>query len=211
MPFLGISDDETAWVAVRVEENGQVRRKGVVQLSARTEEVLHHHYGQPAGGSGALQLPDDVNNVDLAQSGFAWFSSVVGAVRLGNSQSVTFGEARGVRGEVVSDVLVGTGNRVWVAAAEGPGYYFRQTFEFRMPQAVRAARPLALALDAVGDVWGAGGNGLVRFDGTDWQIYGADVLPVSSFVDLEADPEGRLWVLAEDRVLIVGPGRRIEE
>ncbi|MCB9633584.1 MAG: hypothetical protein H6721_15820 [Sandaracinus sp.] len=211
LPFFGITDDETAWVAVRVEENGQVRRKGVVQLSARTEEVLHHHYGQPAGGSGALQLPDDTNNVDLGQSGFAWFSSVVGAVRLGNSQSVTFGEARGVRGEVVSDVLVGTGNRVWVAAAEGPGYYFQQTFEFRMPQAVRAARPLALALDAVGDVWGAGSNGLVRFDGTDWQIYGADVLPVSSFVDLEADPEGRLWVLAEDRVLIVGPGRRIEE
>ncbi|MCU0677242.1 MAG: hypothetical protein MUE69_31195, partial [Myxococcota bacterium] len=100
-------------------------------------------------------LPDDVGNVELAQSGYAWFSSVVGAVRHGDSQSVTFGEARGVRGEVVSDVLLGVGNRVWVAAAEGPGYYFRQSFEFRMPQAVRAARPLALALDPNGDVWGA--------------------------------------------------------
>lgn len=211
LPFLGVNDDETAWVAVRVTEGGQTRRKGVVQISARTEEVLHHHVGQPAGGSGALQLPDDVGNVELGQSGYAWFSSVVGAVRHGDSQSVTFGEARGVRGEVVSDVLLGVGNRVWVAAAEGPGYYFRQSFEFRMPQAVRAARPLALALDPNGDVWGAGPNGLVRYDGTDWQIYGADVLPVTSFVDVESDPEGTLWILSTDRVLIVSPGRRIED
>lgn len=211
LPFLGVNDDETAWVAVRVTENGQTRRKGVVQISARTEDVLHHHVGQPAGGSGALQLPDDVGNVELAQTGYAWFSSVVGAVRHGDSQSVTFGEARGVRGEVVSDVLLGVGNRVWVAAAEGPGYYFRQSFEFRMPQAVRAARPLALALDPNGDVWGAGPSGLVRYDGTDWQIYGADVLPVTSFVDVESDPEGTLWVLSTDRVLIVSPGRRIED
>lgn len=211
LPFLAVADDETAWIAVRVLENGEPKRRGVVQLSARSEEVLHHHYGQPAGGAGALQLPDDVGNVDLAQSGFAWFSSVVGAVRLGNSQSVTFGEARGVRGEVVSDVLVGTGNRVWVAAAEGPGYYFRQSFEFRMPRAVRDARPLALALDPNGHVWGAGNAGLVRFDGNDWQLYGADVLPVTSFVDLEIDADGRLWALAEDRVLILGPGRRIED
>ena len=211
LPFLGVNDDETAWVAVRVTEGGQTRRRGVVQISARTEEVLHHHFGQPAGGSGALQLPDDVGNVELAQTGYAWFSSVVGAVRHGDSQSVTFGEARGVRGEVVSDVLLGVGNRVWVAAAEGPGYYFRQSFEFRMPQAVRAARPLALALDPNGDVWGAGPSGLVRYDGTDWQIYGADVLPVTSFVDVESDPDGTLWVLSTDRVLIVSPGRRIED
>ncbi len=209
LPFLAVADDETAWVALRLSEGGEPRRRGVVQLSPQSEEVLHHHYGQPAGGAGALQLPDDVGNVDLAQSGFAWFSSVVGAVRLGNSQSVTFGEARGVRGEVVSDVLVGTGNRVWVAAAEGPGYYFRQSFEFRMPRAVRDARPLALALDPNGHVWGAGNAGLVRFDGNDWQIYGADALPTTSFTDLEIDADGRLWVLAEDRVLILGPGRRI--
>ncbi|MCU0676640.1 MAG: hypothetical protein MUE69_28085, partial [Myxococcota bacterium] len=88
LPFVGVNDDETAWVAVRVTEGGQTRRKGVVQISARTEEVLHHHVGQPAGGSGALQLPDDVGNVELAQSGYAWFSSVVGAVRHGDSQSV---------------------------------------------------------------------------------------------------------------------------
>jgi ligand-binding sensor domain-containing protein len=80
-----------------------------------------------------------------------------------------------------------------------------------MPQAVRAARPLALALDPNGDVWGAGPNGLVRYDGTDWQIYGADVLPVTSFVDVESDPEGTLWILSTDRVLIVSPGRRIED
>src|SRR5690606_35531467 len=32
LPFLGIADDETAWVALRVLENGQPRPKGVVQL-----------------------------------------------------------------------------------------------------------------------------------------------------------------------------------
>ncbi|MBX3246010.1 MAG: hypothetical protein KF901_02370 [Myxococcales bacterium] len=211
LPFLGVANDETAWVALRARDRGRERAFGVVQLDPRSDDVLHHHAGRPAGGRGALQLPDEVTGIDLGQEGFAWFGSVVGAVRIGNFQSVTFGEARGVRGEVVSDVLVGAANKVWVAAAEGPGYYFRQTFEFRMPQAVRDARPLALALDAQGHVWGAGPRGLVRYDGSDWLVIGeGSSLPTTDLVDVETDAEGRLWILARDRVLVLGPGRRVE-
>ena len=118
---------------------------------------------------------------------------------------MTFGEARGVRGEVVSDVLVGTQNKIWVAAAEGPGYYFQQTFEFRMPEAVREARPIALTLDGQGRVWAAGPSSLLRYDDGDWAIYGEEQgLPSTGFVDIESDAGGRLWVLGRDRVLVLG-------
>ena len=111
---------------------------------------------------------------------------------------MTFGEARGVRGEVVSDVLVGPAAKVWMAAAEGPGYYFRQSFEFRMPADVIAARPMALALTSDGAIWGAGGGGLLRYADGAWTVYGdadADGIDDSGYLDIEGDATGRLWVL----------------
>ncbi len=211
VPMLGVTDDETFWVAVRVGTEERARPRGVAVFSGAEGPVVYHHHGSnPAtDGEGSLQLIDDIGNIDLNESGMAWFSTLNGAVRLGNHQAVVFGEARGVRGEVVSDVLVGGEGRVWVAAAEGPGYYFNRAFEFRMPAAVRAARPIALALDATGHVWGAGPNGLVQYDGSNWSIYGNDSgLPTTELVDIEGDAAGNLWLLGRDQVVLLGPPRR---
>ena len=211
-PLLGVTDDETFWVALRVEQNGQPRARGVAVFAGEDGPVVYHHsQSDPAtDGEGALRLIDQIDNMDLNESGMAWFSTLSGAVRIGNHQAVVFGEARGVRGEVVSDVLVGGEGRVWVAAAEGPGYYFNRSFEFRMPAAVRAARPLRLALDVNGDVWGAGPNGLVHFDGENWAVHGGEEsgLPTTQFVDIEGDAAGRLWLLARDQVLVLGRPQR---
>jgi hypothetical protein len=206
-PLIGVRDDEETWLALRVrmpDGTGPVMR-GVAQING--ENVLYHHSrSDPAiDGEGSLVMPDDFSNIDVNEEGNVWFSTLNGAVRIGNHQAIVFGEARGVRGEVVSDVLVGTQARVWVAAAEGPGYYYNREFEFRMPQAVRATRPIGLALDPRGNIWGAGPNGLVRYDGNDWSVFAADSgLPTTELVDVEATADGEVWVLARDRVIVLG-------
>ena len=213
-PMLGVTDEEELWLALRVadasRESGS-RLRGVAVFRGEGEDVVYHHAASEpeVDGEGALRMPDDFGNIDLNDPGMAWFSTLVGAVRLGNSQAVVFGEARGVRGEVVSDVLVGSRGRLWVAAAEGPGYRQQQRFEFRMPQAVREARPTALALGPQGEVWAAGPNGLLVYEDDAWTIFGEERgLPTEQLVDVEVDAGGRIWLLARDRVLMLGRAER---
>lgn len=208
VPMMAAASDGSVWVAVRLRgaTPGAGRLRGVAVLRPDDETITYHHRGATpeTDGPGALSMPDDFSNLDLADAPNAWLSTISGAVRLGDAQAVVFGEARGVRGEVVSDVLVGTEGKVWMAAAEGPGYYFNREFEFRMPANVKAARPIALALDRQGRVWGAGGNGLVVWNAGTWSVLGeGSGLPAGSFGDIETDARDRLWLLGESAVYIV--------
>ena len=206
VPMLGVTEDETIWVGVRVaadtESGGRMR--GVAVFSANGDGVTYHHQGsdRAVDGDDSQRMPDDFDAMDVNEAGMAWFATLVGAIRIGNHQSVYFGEDRGVRGEVVSDVLVGGRGRMWVAAAEGPGYRQQGSFEFRMPSFVKEARPLRLALDPQGRVWAAGPNGLLVADGDQWTAFGeAEGLPTTQLLDVEADPNGNLWLLTPERVL----------
>ncbi|MFK8004291.1 MAG: hypothetical protein AB8H86_32295 [Polyangiales bacterium] len=203
---LAVRGDEV-WLGVRVTGPEGERQRGAAALSFSSEAVIYHH--ESAEGPGALRMPNAFENIDLGDAGMAWFSTLVGAVRLGNSQAVTFGEARGVRGEVVSDVLVAPANKIWLAAAEGPGYYFRQRFEFRMPTNVIAHRPTALTLASNGDMWGAGPSGLLRYRGGEWSVFAegaigeGQAIRDTAFVALEGDAEGRVWALGREALWII--------
>lgn len=203
---LAVRGDEV-WLGIRVASPEGERQRGAVMLSLTSEAALYHHAN--AEGEGALRMPDTFENIDLGDAGMAWFSTVVGAVRLGNSQAVIFGEARGVRGEVVSDVLVAPANKIWLAAAEGPGYYFRQNFEFRMPNDVIAHRPTALALASNGDMWGAGPNGLLRYRGGEWSVFAegavgeGHAITDTAFLAVEGDADGRVWALGREALWII--------
>ena len=208
-PFLGVTNDEEFWLGLRVvhETSEGTRMRGVAVFRPDGDAVVYHHReADPArDGEGALRMPDEVTGVDLSQPGYAWLPGLAGAIRVGNSQAVAFGEARGVRGEVVSDLAVGDNERVWLAAAEGVGYREGSAFEFRLPRVVQEMRPTALALDSVGRVWGAGPNGVVYYDGTNWHpLTVQDGLPTNELVDVEVDPHDRVWLLAGDRVLLFG-------
>ncbi|MEM1414632.1 MAG: hypothetical protein AAGH15_07020 [Myxococcota bacterium] len=211
VPMMAVASAREVWVAVRIRGTtpGSGRLRGVAVLRPDEEPITYHRRGATpeTDGPGAMSIPDDFSNLDLGDPPRAWLSTISGAVRIDESQAITFGEARGVRGEVVSDVLVGTEGKVWMAAAEGPGYYYNREFEFRMPENVKAARPLALALDRSGRVWGAGGNGLVLWSEGSWSVYGeGSGLPSTSFGDIEVDARDRLWLLTPEEVLIVLPG-----
>ena len=208
VPLIGVTSDNFIWLGVRVAaatESG-TRMRGVVVITPANDSVVYHHAraNPEVDGQGSLRLPDEVDSMDLSEPNMAWFASLLGAIRLGDHQSVYFGEDRGVRGEVVSDVLVGANGRIWIAAAEGPGYRHRDRFEFRMPGFVKEAKPVRLARAPDGRVWAAGPNGLLVANGDDWTAFGeTQGLPTTDFRDVEVDRDGNIWVLAEDRVLVL--------
>ena len=155
-----------------------------------------------SSGAGATPLPDEVTAIDFTNDG-AWFPTLSGAVRVGNSQAVVFGEARGVRGEVVSDLATAPGNRVWVAAAEGIGVYENGAFNFVFPAVVQSARPTAVAVDTEGNLWAAGPRGAVFSNGTTWQrLTEENGLPTNDIRDIDIDGRDRAFFLTEDAVLL---------
>jgi hypothetical protein len=205
IPFAGIAPDGKVWIAIAVrrEDGVGTRTRGVAVLDPRTERVVYHHRGAPHGQG--LPLPDEVSAVTFDGAGNAWFATLSGAVRVEEYQAIVFDETRGVRGEVVTDVASGAG-RMWIAAAEGLGSYANRQFDFHQPPVVRQHRPTAVASDAAGHLWAAGPTGLLHHDGAAWHHYGtAEGLPTDTFHDVEIDGAHRVWLLAEDAVLVLSP------
>lgn len=208
IPFMGVDLDKNIWLAlevVREEGAGAGNRiRGAAMLARDSDAVTYHHRGATAAtdGPGATPLPDEVSAVDFTEQG-AWFATLSGAVRVGSSQAVVFGEARGVRGEVVSDLATAPGNRVWVAAAEGVGQFADGHFDFSFPAVVQSARPTALATDADANLWAAGPHGVVYYDGHTWQQLDTDSgLPTNDIRDIEVDAHGRTFMLTEHEILL---------
>ncbi|MFK7990550.1 MAG: hypothetical protein AB8I08_31300 [Sandaracinaceae bacterium] len=204
-PFAGVAPDGKVWVAIRVqrEQGTGDRVRGVAVLDANDETIVYHHRGanREAGG---LPLPDEITSIDFDTDGNAWFASLSGLVRVGSSQAVVFGEARGVRGEVVMDAAVGS-SVIWLASAEGLGAYDRSSFDYAgQPAFVHAARPTHVAVDLAGHVWVASSTGLILHEGTEWvQIGQAEGLSNPDITDVEVDEAGRVWLLADDGLMLL--------
>jgi hypothetical protein len=222
VPLLGVGPSSRFWLGLRVGREGGdgARMRGLAVFGPKDEEVTYH-YRSDASSSGekseqtdgdsqppapTYRIPENLSSIEFDDDGYAWLASLNGVIRIGNDQAVTFGESRGVRGEVVSDVAVGP-DRVWVAAAEGLGYYQGGDFEFTLPGLPDGAKPTALEVDGQGNLWTAGPKGALYYDGNRWQRLGrAQGLPTQELVDVEVDEQGWVWFLARDRVLLFRDG-----
>jgi hypothetical protein len=212
IPFAGVGNDGRVWLGLRVarEDGAGTRMRGAAVIDPRSDAVVYHHR-QAEQGQG-LPLADEVSGMTFDGEGNAWFASLSGAVRVETHQAITFDESRGVRGDVVTDVVSGAGN-MWVASAEGLGSYADRRFNYAMPAIVREHRPIALAIDARGTLWAAGRYGLLENAGGTWTHFGAagtdangrptPGLPTSELRDVEVDGAGRVWILAAESVMIL--------
>ncbi len=214
IPFIGIANDGTVWAAIEIayeaSETGK-RLRGVVALSRSGNTSVYHHRGATAArdGQGATEVPDEVAAIDFASSD-TWFATLFGATRLAEGQAVVYGEARGVQGEVVNDVATGSGGRLWVAAADGVGYFEEGEFKFNLPPVVAEARPTALAIDSAGHLWGASNRGAIFYDGTDWRrltMESGDI-PTNDIRDIDIDGRDRVFFLTDEGVLVYTPTHR---
>lgn len=203
IPFAGVGRDGHVWLGLSIarEEGEGARMYGAAVVDAASETVLYHHR-DAAQGTG-LPIPDEVSTMAFDAAGNAWFATLSGAVRVEQFQAITFGESRGVRGDVVTDVVAGT-NVMWIAAAEGLGSYSDREFDFFQPPIVTQHRPTSLAADNVGHVWAAGRYGLLQHDGTDWAHFdGTSGLPTDDLRDVEVDGHGQVWLLTADALLVL--------
>lgn len=214
IPFAGVGNDGRIWMGLRVarEDGAGTRMRGAAVIDPSNETVLYHHR-EAAQGQG-LPLSDEVSGVAFDASGNAWFASLSGAVRVEDHQAITFDESRGVRGDVVMDVVAGAGN-MWIASAEGLGSYADRRFDYSMPAIVREHRPLAVAIDGQGTLWAAGRYGLLENEGGQWAHFGGTEsnaqggivpgLPSAELRDVETDGQGRVWLLAPETVMVLVP------
>jgi hypothetical protein len=194
------------WLVPRVRrDDGEgTRVRGLVLVPSDGGPLVYHHRGADPeqDGPGALAIPDEVSALDTSDESYVWAASLGGAVRIGNEQAVTYGEARGVRGELVSDLAV-AGDRVWIAAAEGLGYYEGGEMDFTVPGLGGKAKPSALAARSSDEVWGAGPNGAIHRANGQWtRLTKADGLPAESLLDVEIDADGRVWFLSDEAVIV---------
>lgn len=208
VPFMGVAQDGKIWAALRVQrpeaQDGMMRGVAIIDPAADQIVYMHAQASAETDGPGAMQMPNDVAAMALTTTGDAWIATLNGAVRVGNSQAVVFGESRGVRGEVVSDLAIGRSGEIWVATAEGVGVYQENQFSFILPRVVQEAHPLALAVDGRGNLWGVGPRGVIYHDGSTWQrLEEANGFPTNRLNDVEVDGEDRVWILASDRVLLL--------
>lgn len=185
--------------------------RGIAQFVAGPGDAVTYHHSRSVreiDGEDSQIMPDRINAIDVSlagtDEGYAWFATLEGAMRIGNHQGVIFGEARGVPGEVVGDVQVGTQGKVWLTAPEGPGFYFNREMEFRMPAEVRAARPTALAQDGEGRIYAAGPNGLLIWKDDNWTFLTEEQgMPSTSLRDVEVGPDDSVWVLAPGAIYVL--------
>jgi hypothetical protein len=216
IPFAGIGNDGRIWLGLRVarDDGNGTRMRGLAVIDPSNERVTYH-FREAVQDQGGLQIFEEVSAIAFDAEGNAWVATLSGAVRVEEHQAITFDESRGVRGDVVTDVVAGAGN-MWIASAEGLGSYSDRRFDYSMPQIVREHRPVALAIDARGTLWAAGRYGLLENEGGSWAHFGflsgaspdasgppAQGLPTSELRDVEADGEGRIWLLGAESVLVL--------
>jgi len=204
-PFMTVGEDGRVWAGLRIRDRDRTRTRGVVLLdpSAEVPSYFHRGAGPETDGPSAAAMPDEVEAVETTNGPDVWFASLSGAIRLSGGEAEVYGEAKGVRGEVVTDVLLGLNDRIWLAAAEGLGFYTDGTFDFPVVGEARAFRPARIALDGAGQIWGAGGRGLITGTEGDFEVIGQSTLPTNDFVDVEIDGRDRVWLLAQDQVLLL--------
>ncbi len=207
IPFAGVGSNGHVWIALRIarESGSGTRMFGAATIDPESDTVQYHHRGVEQGAG--LPIPDEVSTMAFDAAGNAWFATLSGAVRVEPFQAITFGEARGVRGDVVTDVVAGT-NVMWIAAAEGLGSYAEREFDFFQPPIVSQHRPTALATDTQGHLWAAGRYGLLQFDGTSWAHFDSTSgLPTDDLRDVEVDAQGQVWLLTPEALLVLAPSR----
>jgi ligand-binding sensor domain-containing protein len=213
--FLALDDRGRFWVGLRVDQNGTMHDRGVVLIDGNLPRPMQFNarVGAHARRGRGLRAPDDLAAIDFDNDGTPWFAGVTGATHIiapegsNAGQVQTFGEAQGVRGDVVADVARGPGGGVYVATPDGLGRYNGSGWDFALPGASGELRALALATDVDGNLWGAGPRGVWRYDGrTVTTLARADGLPEHPVNDVAVDGQNRVWLSTEDGITILARG-----
>jgi hypothetical protein len=214
--FIAVDDLRRIWLGVRVvrgqDQGGTVDLGVAVIDDARPAATQFNSQVAPTGAEqGARPSPDDLTSVTFDEHGTAWFAGLSGATSIalpasGDATVHTYNETNGLRGDLVSDLVRGLHDRLYIATPEGLGYWDGSHWAFDLPGSANAARVIALAADNTGSLWGAGPRGAWVYDDHVFRSVGqAEGLPSDGFTDVAVDAENRVWFATGEGITILSP------
>lgn len=217
--FLSVDSNGRFWVGLRVlppagaPANTSARELGVAVLSPDSPVATQYNYNiaETGGENGARRAPSDLTAVEFDRENNAFFASPDGLVMINGQGVRRFREPEGVRGDFVSDLARALGDRIYFCTPEGLGMRAGTEMEFPVTGSSAQPRPIALATDTSGNLWGAGPRGLWKYDGQNWQRVGrAQGLTTEEFNDLAIDSQNRVWLSTQEGIVLFDPAIRQE-
>ena len=204
--FLSVDEGGKLWVGLRVSDAHHSRELGVAVLDPNSPIATQYNENVPESGGdhGARRVSNDLTSVEFDREGNVWFAGVDGATEIARDGVHTFHEAQGLRGDLVSDLARGPGDRMFFATAEGLGVWDGHEFGFPVEGSSAMPHALALSIDTSGNLWGAGSRGVWKFDGTTFtRIGAAQGLPTDDFHDVAIDAQNRAWFINDEGIVLL--------
>jgi hypothetical protein len=196
------------WLGLRYRDDaGELRPYGVALVDLSAGQVAYHRVGDQGGelDRSALPIPLDVAGVAFAQGGTAWLATSQGAVRVDGDEVHVFGEADGLRSEMLSGVAWSRaeGGVLYFAAGGGVGTFDGERWSYPRELAI-AVNDMEIGPDQ--RLWMATDRGLAVRDGGGVRHFDARRGLVENRIeDLAIDQFGRVWLRGRQSLGIVAP------
>lgn len=202
--FLGRNDGSFWFTIVSATENLEM---GVGAVHPALDHVVYHG-SVPMPPDQAVAIPNGVRHIVVDDDGDIWLGGMEGAVMLdGDLNATEYGEAEGLVGDMVTDMVVDEEGRIWALTVDGLGWFEEGSWRFPHDPPYRGGIISCLGLDAQGRLLLADQEAVRRHeDGRFDVVIPLADLPGMEVLDVTAGAEDDLWVVTERAVTILPGG-----
>lgn len=129
------------------------------------------------------------------EKGYIWMGTIGGVSRFDGREFVNFSRDNGLLNNQINDIIGTKDGAIWFATTGGlNSYEGTRMVSHEFPEEVKDARSLDLFEDTEGNIWvGTNGLGVLKFDGTDWEIFNEDDGLDNVFVRSVHIHNNKLW------------------
>jgi len=202
--FARFSPGGLLWLGLRyLAKDGEWSPWGVATIQMSFGLVVYHRatFSKKERKRGVLPIPIEVVDAAFMDNDEAWLATTEGATRVRGSKITVFGEAEGLRSELLSGVTTSSGGVVYAATAQGVATYDGESWSHPAGLA-RSVNDLEISRD--GRLWMATDRGLAVFDGRSVRRLDARRgLVENKITHVVIDRYNRIWARGKTGLTIV--------
>ena len=202
--FSKFSPGGLLWVGLRYLDNdGEWTPWGVATVNLSFGLVVYHRatFSKRERRQGVLPIPIEVVDCAFMDNDEAWLATTEGATRVRGTKIKVFGEAEGLRSELINAVSTSSGGVVYAGTPAGISTFDGETWSHPRALAYRV-NDLEIAKD--GRLWMAVNRGLAVYDGA--RVRRLDArrgLVENRITHVVIDPYNRVWARGKVSLTIV--------